>query len=122
MLKAVPGESTRPTTDKVKESVFNMIGPYFQQGYGLDLFAGSGGLGIEGISRGLSKVIFVDRDPKAIQTIKKNIDLCGFQANAEVYKIDWKRALKAIIQRNIQFKVIWLDPPIIAMDILQYWR
>jgi len=100
MLKAVPGESTRPTTDKVKESVFNMIGPYFQQGFGL-----------EGISRGLGKVIFVDRDPKAIQTIKKNLDLCGFQANAEVYKNDWKRALKAIIQRNIHFKVIWLDPP-----------
>lgn len=95
MLKAVPGESTRPTTDKVKESVFNMIGPYFQQGYGLDLFAGSGGLGIEGISRGLSKVIFVDRDPKAIQTIKKNIDLCGFQANAEVYKIDWKKSFES---------------------------
>lgn len=111
ILKAVPGESTRPTTDKVKESIFNIIGPYFQQGYGLDLFAGSGGLGIEGISRGLDKVIFVDRDAKAIKIIKKNIDLCGFQANAEVYKNDWKRALNAIIQRNIHFKVIWLDPP-----------
>lgn len=111
ILKAVPGENTRPTTDKVKEAVFNMIGPYFEQGYGLDLFSGSGGLGIEGISRGLDKVIFVDHDSKAIQTIKKNIEICGFQSNAEIYRNDWKRALKAIIQRKLAFRVIWLDPP-----------
>ena len=60
-LKAVPGSRTRPTTDKVKETIFNMIGPYFNGGLGLDLFAGSGGLGIEAISRGLDKVIFVDQ-------------------------------------------------------------
>ncbi len=60
ILKAVPGKNTRPTTDKVKEAIFNMIGPYFDGGYGLDLFAGSGGLGIEGLSSGLDKVIFVD--------------------------------------------------------------
>lgn len=53
-LKAVPGTSTRPTTDKVKESIFNMIGPYFEGGTGLDLYAGSGGLGIEALSRGLT--------------------------------------------------------------------
>ncbi len=65
-LQAVPGNSTRPTTDKVKEAMFNMIGPYFEGGIGLDLFAGSGGLGIEALSRGLDKMIFVDRDGKAI--------------------------------------------------------
>ena len=59
-LKAVPGNTTRPTTDKVKEALFNMIGPYFNGGIGLDLFAGSGGLGIEALSRGLDKVIFID--------------------------------------------------------------
>jgi len=59
-LKSVPGNQTRPTTDKVKEAIFNMVGPYFSGGIGLDLFAGSGGLGIEGLSRGLEKVIFVD--------------------------------------------------------------
>ena len=69
-LKAVPGNATRPTTDKVKEAMFNMIGPYFDGGIGLDLFAGSGGLGIEALSRGMDKVIFVDRDDKAIQTIQ----------------------------------------------------
>ncbi|MCU9612221.1 16S rRNA (guanine(966)-N(2))-methyltransferase RsmD [Caldibacillus lycopersici] len=111
ILKAVPGNSTRPTTDKVKEAVFNMIGPYFDDGNGLDLFAGSGNLGIEGISRGLDKVIFVDHDGKAIQTIKQNLDLCGFRNQAEVFKNDWKRALKAVINRSLIFRVIWLDPP-----------
>ncbi|MDG0961887.1 RsmD family RNA methyltransferase, partial [Bacillus paranthracis] len=66
-LKAVPGNTTRPTTDKVKESIFNMIGPYFDGGVALDLFGGSGGLGIEAISRGIDKAIFVDRDNKAIK-------------------------------------------------------
>ena len=56
-LKAVPGNTTRPTTDKVKESIFNMIGPYFDGGIALDLFGGSGGLGIEALSRGIDKAI-----------------------------------------------------------------
>lgn len=111
ILKAVPGESTRPTTDKVKESVFNIVGPYFEGGYGLDLFAGSGGLGIEGISRGLEKVLFIDHDIKAIQTIKKNIELCHFEEKAEIYRNDWKRALKTLAQRQFKFRIIWLDPP-----------
>lgn len=111
ILKAVPGDRTRPTTDKVKEAVFNMIGPYFDGGTGLDLFAGSGGLGIEGLSRGLEKVVFVDRNYRAVQTVKSNLDICGFREKAEVYKNDWKRALNAIIQRNLSFRVIWLDPP-----------
>lgn len=111
ILKAVPGSSTRPTTDKVKEAIFNMIGPYFDGGTGLDLFAGSGGLGIEGLSRGLDKVLFIDYDGKAIQTIKDNLATCKFESYAEVYKNDWKRAIKSIIKRNLQFKVIWLDPP-----------
>jgi len=110
-LKAVPGVSTRPTTDKVKEAIFNIIGPYFDGGYGLDLFGGSGGLGIEALSRGIDKVIFVDRDQKAIQTIKGNLDICRLQDQAEVYRNDAYRALKAIMKREIKFDLIFLDPP-----------
>lgn len=111
ILKAVPGKNTRPTTDKVKEAIFNMIGPYFNGGYGLDLFAGSGGLGIEGLSRGLDKVIFIDSDYKAIRTIKENVNICRFESMAEIYKNDWKRALRVMIQRRLKFDVIWMDPP-----------
>lgn len=110
-LKSVPGNQTRPTTDKVKEAIFNMIGPYFSGGLGLDLFAGSGGLGLEGLSRGLDKVIFVDRDNLAFQTVKANIKLCGFEEQTEVFRNDSERALKALIKRQLSFDVIFLDPP-----------
>lgn len=110
-LKAVPGSSTRPTTDKVKEAIFNMIGPYFNGGIGLDLFAGSGSLGIEALSRGLEKVIFVDRDAKAIGIIRENIHNCKFGDDVEVYRNDALRAMKAIIKREITFNYIFLDPP-----------
>jgi 16S rRNA (guanine966-N2)-methyltransferase len=110
-LQAVPGMSTRPTTDKVKEAIFNMIGPYFSGGVGLDLFGGSGGLGIEALSRGLDLVIFVDYDAKAVQTIKKNVAACGLQDQAEIYRNDAERALRAIVKRGLCFDVIFLDPP-----------
>jgi 16S rRNA (guanine966-N2)-methyltransferase len=110
-LKAVPGMDTRPTTDKVKESLFNMIGPYFSGGVGLDLFAGSGGLGIEALSRGMEKVIFVDRDFKANHTIKENLKLCHFENQSEVFRNEAERALKAIVKREMKFNGIFLDPP-----------
>lgn len=110
-LKAVPGNSTRPTTDKVKEALFNIIGPYFDGGLCLDLFAGSGGLGIEAISRGAEKAIFVDRDGKAIGTIHDNIKACSLENVTEVYRNDAARALKAIIKRGLVFDYIFLDPP-----------
>lgn len=110
-LKAVPGTSTRPTTDKVKESIFNMIGPFFDGGNALDLFAGSGGLGIEALSRGIDKVIFTDKDRKAIDTIRANLEKTRLTDQAEVYKTDADRALKAIKKNNIQARLMFLDPP-----------
>ncbi|MDG5470178.1 16S rRNA (guanine(966)-N(2))-methyltransferase RsmD [Jeotgalibacillus sp. ET6] len=110
-LKAVPGLNTRPTTDKVKESIFNMIGPYFDGGLGLDLFAGSGSLGLEGLSRGLEKVVFIDRDRDAIHTIKLNIERLGYTDQSEVFRNEAERALKAVSKRELQFSCIFLDPP-----------
>ncbi|MGJ7922514.1 16S rRNA (guanine(966)-N(2))-methyltransferase RsmD [Neobacillus sp. LXY-4] len=118
ILKAVPGNTTRPTTDKVKEAMFNIIGPYFKGGVGLDLFAGSGGLGIEALSRGIDKVIFVDRDGKAIQTIKENLKISELEEQAEVYRNDANRALKAIKKREILFDVVFLDPPYKQQQLL----
>lgn len=110
-LKAVPGNTTRPTTDKVKEAIFNMIGPYFDGGIALDLFAGSGGLGIEALSRGIEKVIFIDREQKAIQTIRDNLKACQAEDKAEIFRNDADRALKALKKREISFDFIFLDPP-----------
>lgn len=110
-LKAVPGTSTRPTTDKVKESIFNMIGPYFEGGRALDLFAGSGGLGIEALSRGFDHCVFVDREFKAIQTVKANLKTLDLIKSADVYRNDAERALHAAGKRETGFHGIFLDPP-----------
>ncbi|WP_025028039.1 16S rRNA (guanine(966)-N(2))-methyltransferase RsmD [Caldalkalibacillus mannanilyticus] len=111
-IHAVPGKSTRPTTDKVKESIFNLIGqPYFEGGIGLDLYAGTGGLGIEALSRGLDKMIFVDQNRKAFDIIKQNLEALDLLDRSEVYKNDADRALKAIIKRELSFDLIFLDPP-----------
>ena len=110
-IKAVKGTNTRPTTDKVKESIFNIIGPYFDGGLALDLFGGSGNLGIESLSRGMDRVIFVDRETIAINTIKENVKDLRIEDRVEIYRNDYFRALKALVKRNIQFDLILLDPP-----------
>ncbi|WP_304438237.1 16S rRNA (guanine(966)-N(2))-methyltransferase RsmD [Halolactibacillus sp. JCM 19043] len=110
-LQAVPGKETRPTSDKVKESLFNRIGPFFEGGQALDLFAGSGNLGIESLSRGMDHVVFVDQQKQAIETIHKNLDTLRLVSKAEVYRNDAFRALKALSKREVQFDYIFLDPP-----------
>lgn len=115
-LDAVPGTATRPTTDKIKESVFQMIGPFFEGGKCLDLFAGSGSLGIEALSRGMDEAIFVDKNPKAVQVIKQNLKTLNVEKSSEVYRTDAFRALQAVAKRGLKFKLILLDPPYGKVD------
>ncbi|WP_112180739.1 MULTISPECIES: 16S rRNA (guanine(966)-N(2))-methyltransferase RsmD [Paraliobacillus] len=110
-LQSVPNNLTRPTTDKVKEALFQMIGPYFEGGMCLDLFAGSGALGIEALSRGMDKVIFVDQQSKAIQTIYANLEILDLEDHAEVFRTEAFRALKAAGKRDLTFDLVFLDPP-----------
>jgi len=110
-LKAVPGQNTRPTTDKVKESIFNIIGPYFEGGMALDLFAGTGGLGIESLSRGIVKAVFIEKDFKAVSVIRENIAMLGLEMRSEIQKNDAKRALDGLAERGVQFDLVFLDPP-----------
>ncbi|HHO6276665.1 TPA: 16S rRNA (guanine(966)-N(2))-methyltransferase RsmD [Staphylococcus aureus] len=108
-LESMEGRNTRPTMDKVKEGIFNSL--YDVSGIGLDLFAGSGALGIEALSRGMDMVIFVDQNFKAVKVIKSNLANLDLEAQSEVYKNNADRALKALSKRDIQFDVIFLDPP-----------
>jgi len=110
-LKAVSGIKTRPTTDKVKEAIFSMIGPYFSGGWGLDLFAGTGGLGIEAVSRGLEHETFIDLEQASIQVIHSNLQATGLAEQAEVYRNDAIRALKLLERRKLSFDLVFLDPP-----------
>ncbi|KRE83230.1 16S rRNA (guanine(966)-N(2))-methyltransferase RsmD [Paenibacillus sp. Soil766] len=110
-LKSVPGTSTRPTTDKVKEAIFSMIGPYFDGGQVLDLFAGTGGLGIEALSRGMDKAVFIDIEKKSIDTIGLNVEAAKVKDQVEIYRTDAARALKVLAKRAEKFQLVFLDPP-----------
>lgn len=110
-LKAVPGNGTRPTTDKVKEAMFSIIGPYFDGGHVLDLFAGTGGLGIEALSRGMEHGVFIDMEYKSIEVIKSNVQSARLTEQAEIYRNEAGRALKVLQKREAIFDLVFLDPP-----------
>ncbi|MEG0077820.1 16S rRNA (guanine(966)-N(2))-methyltransferase RsmD [Anaerorhabdus sp.] len=111
VLKTRPGQDTRPTLDKVKESIFSSIGPYFDGGKALDLFAGSGAIGLECISRGMDSCVFVDASFDAIKIIKENITALKEVENCICLKMDYKRALQSFKNDGISFDFIYLDPP-----------
>lgn len=107
-LVSPEGFDVRPTTDKVKESIFNIIQFQLADACVLDLFAGSGQLGIEALSRGASKAVFVDSARKSLDVVKKNIELCRFQAEAETHLCDSIAFLRGCRQK---FDIVFLDPP-----------
>lgn len=110
-LKSVDSKLTRPTTDKNKENLFNMIGPYFDGGRCLDLFGGSGGLGIEAISRGMDELYSVDKQYRAFQTIVDNVKSLHIEDICHVYKLDYQKALMQFAQMSLKFDLVLLDPP-----------
>ncbi|MGN1293578.1 16S rRNA (guanine(966)-N(2))-methyltransferase RsmD [Weissella soli] len=116
-LKAVPGDATRPTTDKVKEAIFSMIGPYFEGGTSLDLYAGSGGLSIEGVSRGISEAVLVDRQFAAIKTINENITITKAPERFKVIKSTADAAIQRLIG-HAPFDILYFDPPYAKQTIL----
>jgi 16S rRNA (guanine966-N2)-methyltransferase len=108
-LRSVPGEATRPITDRVKEALFNIIGPDIKGASMLDLFAGTGSVGIEALSRGAARVVFVDLHVRAIETIKTNLDLTGLGQGAEVVRGD---AFAYLAEASrAPFDYIFLAPP-----------
>ena len=107
-IKEVKSKLTRPTTDKNKEALFNSLGQFFSGGNALDLYAGSGSLGIEAISRGIDKVDFVDKHYQAIKTIKENIKLLKLNNQTNIYKQD---AIKFLKTTSNKYDYIFVDPP-----------
>ena len=118
-LKAVPGMKTRPTTDKIKESMFNIIGPYFDGGKVLDLFAGSGGLSIEAVSRGVDHAVLIDRQYQAIKTINENIAVTKRESAFTVIKGDAKKVIYQLAKKKEQFDYVFFDPPYKQQEILK---
>lgn len=102
---------TRPTTDRVKENLFNIIAPYIADAKVLDLFAGSGSLGIEALSRGAQFVVFADENVKSAEIVRKNLEHTKFADQSEVFLGDAQLILKKLSQQSKKFDIIFLDPP-----------
>ncbi|MGT2829859.1 16S rRNA (guanine(966)-N(2))-methyltransferase RsmD [Streptococcus hillyeri] len=107
-LKTLDGKNTRPTSDKVRGAMFNMIGPYFDGGRVLDLFAGSGGLAIEAVSRGMDTAVLVEKHSGAQAIVQENIKMTKVPEKFTLLKMEAERALS---QLTGTFDVIFLDPP-----------
>jgi 16S rRNA (guanine966-N2)-methyltransferase len=111
-LVAPPGARTRPTTDRVREAIFNALfsRDAVDGAHVLDLFAGSGALGVEALSRGAAHVIFVDSDRSARQAIRRNVEACGFASRATIVAIPVERWL-AGLGDDVRFDLAFCDPP-----------
>lgn len=101
----------RPTADRVKEALFNIIGSRIPECFFLDLFAGTGNIGIEALSRGASSVVFVENNSKNIQFIKENLKITGLEKKARLICRDVPNALSLLGREGRKFDLIFLDPP-----------
>jgi 16S rRNA (guanine(966)-N(2))-methyltransferase RsmD len=107
-LQAVPGSGTRPISDRVKENLFNVLGDEVDGAHVLDLFAGTGSVGIEALSRGASRAVFVERHSKAISTIRANLKKTRLQTSAQIVRADVFTYLAATPK---PFDLIYVAPP-----------
>ena len=111
-LAKVRWPDIRPTADIVRSSIFSILGQNLSDLLVLDLFAGSGSLGIESLSRGAKRSVFVDNSRRALAIVNKNIDMCGFRENSVVIKADLPKGLSQVKNYGFeQFDLVFMDPP-----------
>ncbi len=109
-LITLEGEATRPTSDRIKEAVFSSIQFDLENRRVLDLFAGSGQLGLEALSRGASSAFFTDSAREAIEIVKKNANVCGFSDRCKYLVSDWRNYIRKASGRE-KFDLVFVDPP-----------
>ncbi|NLK64453.1 MAG: 16S rRNA (guanine(966)-N(2))-methyltransferase RsmD [Tissierellia bacterium] len=131
-LYAPEGARVRPTGDKIKEAIFNIIGPIDDEALVLELFAGSGSMGIEFLARGAKHCTFVDLSRKSLSYVKKNLELCNFIEKAKILLSDYEKAIINLSKSSEKFDFIFADPPydlklcnkilysVLEYDILKY--
>ena len=110
-LKSIKETSTRPTQDRTKETLFNVINPDIYDTVFLDLFSGSGAIGIEALSRGAKKAYFVENNKKAFECIKDNLEFTRLKDDAVLMNCDYKVALNKLINDGVVFDFVFMDPP-----------
>ncbi|MBQ5950934.1 MAG: 16S rRNA (guanine(966)-N(2))-methyltransferase RsmD [Lachnospiraceae bacterium] len=123
-LETPAGQATRPTQDRIKETLFNMIAPRIPDASFLDLFAGSGGIGIEALSRGAAEAVFVDQSRDAAACIRRNLEKTRLSGRASLLPVSAKAAA-ARLSGHAPFDVIFMDPPYgkgLAQEMLELLR
>ncbi|MDO4273296.1 MAG: 16S rRNA (guanine(966)-N(2))-methyltransferase RsmD [Eubacteriales bacterium] len=121
-LKTVPGTDTRPTTDRIKETLFNILQPELLDCSFLDLFSGSGAIGIEALSRGAAYAVFVEKDPRACTCIRENLSFTKLSEDGKLLNMDVLQALRSLEGRE-PFDFIFMDPPYgkeLERQVLEY--
>lgn len=111
LLKTIEGQDTRPTTDRIKETLFNMINADIPDCCFLDLFSGSGAIGIEALSRGARKAVMVEQNPKAAECIRENLKTTRLEEDALVMNCEVMTALSRLEGKGEVFDFVFMDPP-----------
>ncbi|HEX4545421.1 MAG TPA: 16S rRNA (guanine(966)-N(2))-methyltransferase RsmD [Candidatus Acidoferrum sp.] len=120
ILKSLKGLALRPTSDRLRETLFNVLGPGVSGSRFLDLFAGTGAIGIEALSRGAREVVFIENHPPAVKLIRRNLESLEITFGVTVYTADALRGLELFVPKNkgaaLGFDFIFLDPPYAAAE------
>ncbi|MCL6636532.1 MAG: 16S rRNA (guanine(966)-N(2))-methyltransferase RsmD [Alicyclobacillus sp.] len=110
-LTAPAGTVARPTTDRVKEAMFNLMGWGWSGGWAIDLFAGSGALGLEALSRGADAAVFMDVHRASLAAIRENVRRCRAEAVCQVWAVDWRRGWQRVCAQGLPVGWVFVDPP-----------
>ena len=118
-IEAPKGRDTRPTLDRVRENLFNILQNRIHDAAVLDLFAGSGALSLEAVSRGAAFAVLCDRDAEANRVERKNAHALGFEEQMRILRCDWKEALAYCGREKLKFDLVFLDPPYAMEDLTE---
>lgn len=110
-LASFRGRRIRPTADRVREAVFNILNLPWATREVLDLFAGTGGLGIEALSRGAARVVFIEQHPRALDVLEKNLRTLGLSGRSEILRTGVEEGMRVLVRKRQAFDVAFLDPP-----------
>jgi 16S rRNA (guanine966-N2)-methyltransferase len=119
-LRSLRGQALRPTSDRLRETLFNILGPLVEGATFLDLYAGTGAVGIEALSRGAREAIFIEQHAPAAALIRRNLESLGAAGMAQVYVMDVLRGLERLEAQHVHVQLVFLDPPYAAVQ--EYMR
>lgn len=105
------GAEVRPTSDAVRETLFNILGGAVAEGAFLDVYAGSGSVGIEALSRGAPRCVFIERDHRCVQAIDRNLENTGLSGSGTVVRGDARRVTDRVVREHGPFRIVFVDPP-----------